>query len=82
MGKGNSKAGVKHMANKELSEEVGRYIDKYYEPGTDDIRMDEEMKSIFDKITSFRKKRKEWSLYDFVEFEKMVNHKNERDYLC
>lgn len=49
MGKGNSKAGVKHMANKELIEEVGKYIDKYYEPGTDDIKMDEEMKSIFDK---------------------------------
>ena len=47
------------MANKELIEEVGKYIDKYYEPGTDDIKMDEEMKSIFDKITSFRKKRKE-----------------------
>ena len=45
------------MANKELLEEVGRYIDKYYEPGTDDIKMDEEMKSIFDKITDFRKKR-------------------------
>lgn len=47
------------MANKELIEEVGKYIDKYYEPGTDDIKMDEEMKSIFDKITSFREKRKE-----------------------
>ena len=45
------------MANKELLEEVGWYIDKYYEPGTDDIKMDEEMKSIFDKITDFRKKR-------------------------
>lgn len=47
------------MASKELIEEVGKYIDKYYEPGTDDIKMDEEMKSIFDTITSFRKKRKE-----------------------
>ena len=47
------------MASKELIDEVGKYIDKYYEPGTDDIKMDEEMKSIFDKITSFRKKRKE-----------------------
>ena len=47
------------MASKELIEEVGKYINKYYEPGTDDIKMDEEMKSIFDKITSFRKKRKE-----------------------
>lgn len=47
------------MASKEVIEEVGKYIDKYYEPGTDDIKMDEEMKSIFDKITCFRKKRKE-----------------------
>lgn len=45
------------MANKKLLEEVGRYIDKYYEPGTDDIKMDEEMKSIFDKISDFRKRR-------------------------
>ena len=42
-----------------LIDEVGRYIDKYYEPVTDDIKMDQEMKSIFDKITKFRKKRAE-----------------------
>ena len=29
------------MANKELIEEVGKYIDKYYEPETDDVKMDE-----------------------------------------
>lgn len=46
------------MASKELIEEVEKYIDKYYKPETDDIKMDEEMKSIFDKIASFRKKRK------------------------
>ena len=46
------------MADKELIEAVGKYIDKYYEPDKDDIKMDEEMKSIFDKITNFRKKRK------------------------
>ncbi|MDO5424046.1 MAG: hypothetical protein Q4F41_10005 [Eubacteriales bacterium] len=45
------------MASKEFLEEVGKYIDKYYEPETDDIKIDEEMKSIFDKITGFRKKR-------------------------
>lgn len=45
------------MANKKLIEEVGKYIDKYYEHATDDIKIDEEMKSLFDKITSFRKKR-------------------------
>lgn len=47
------------MADKKLIEEVGKYIDKYYAPGTDDIKMDKEMKSIFDKITSLRKKRKQ-----------------------
>ena len=46
------------MADKELIEAVGKCIDKYYEPDKDDIKMDEEMKSIFDKITDFRKKRK------------------------
>ena len=40
------------MASKELIEEVGKYIDKYYEPGTDDIKMDEEMKSIFDNVNN------------------------------
>ena len=31
------------MADMELIEKVGKYIDKYYEPGTDDIKKDEEM---------------------------------------
>ena len=47
------------MANKNLIDEVGKYIDKYYEPAIDDIKIDKEMKSIFDKITKFRKKRAE-----------------------
>ena len=47
------------MPKKELLESVGKYIDKYYAPGTDDIRMDKEMKSIFQKIADFRKKREE-----------------------
>lgn len=46
------------MANTKLIEEVGRYIDKYYEPQKDDIKMDEEMKSIFDKIADLRIKIK------------------------
>ena len=45
------------MSNQKLIDEVGKYIDKYYEPVKDDIKMDKEMKSIFDKITKFRKKR-------------------------
>lgn len=44
------------MASKELLEQVGKYIDRYYEPENDDIKLDKEMKSIFDKITIFRKK--------------------------
>lgn len=47
------------MADKNLIEEVGKYIDKYYEPETDDIKMDKKMMSIFDKITKMRKKRKQ-----------------------
>lgn len=43
------------MADKKLIDSVGKYIDKYYVPGNDDIKMDDEMKSIFDKITKFRK---------------------------
>ena len=45
------------MPNKELVDAVGRYIDKYYVQGTDDIKLDKEMKSIFDKISDFRNRR-------------------------
>ena len=47
------------MADQKLIDEVGKYIDKYYEPVKDDIKMYKEMLSIFDKITRFRKKRAE-----------------------
>lgn len=47
------------MVDQKLIDEVGKYIDKYYEPVKDDIKMDKEMLSIFDKITRFRKKRAE-----------------------
>ena len=47
------------MPKQELVNAVGNYIDKYYVPGNDDIRMDKEMKSIFQKIAEFRKKRSE-----------------------
>ena len=47
------------MADQRLIDEVGKYIDKYYEPEKDDLKMDKEMISIFDKITKFRKKRAE-----------------------
>lgn len=45
------------MLKNDLIESVGRYIDKYYVPENDDIRMDKEMKSIFQRIAEFRKRR-------------------------
>ncbi len=47
------------MADQKLLDEVGRYIDRYYEPVKNDIKMDKEMISVFDKITLFRKKKAE-----------------------
>lgn len=40
------------MADQKRMDEVGKYIDRYYEPLKEDIRMDKEMMSIFDKITN------------------------------
>ncbi len=47
------------MRNQELYESVGRYIEKYYIEKQDknDIKMDKEMKSFFDRISEFRKTR-------------------------
>lgn len=45
------------MADPKLLEEVGKYIDRYYEPARDDIKLDKEILSIFDKISNFRKRR-------------------------
>lgn len=45
------------MQNKKLYEAVGKYMDKYYIEKPDDIRLDKEMKSIFDRISEFRKKK-------------------------
>lgn len=47
------------MVDQKRIDEVGKYIDKYYEPVKEDIRIDKEMMSIFDKITKLRKKRAE-----------------------
>lgn len=60
------------MSNNELIKSVGEYIDKYYVPENDDIRIDKEMKSIFQKISDFRKKRLE---------EKNQSSQNEKDTL-
>ena len=47
------------MRNQKLYESVRKYIDKYYRPVKDDIKMDSEMESIFDKITKYRNRRAE-----------------------
>lgn len=47
------------MADQKLIEEVGKYIDKYYKPTYSDIKMDQEMLSVFEKITKYREKRTE-----------------------
>ena len=57
------------MPNKELVDAVGRYIDKYYVPGTDDIKLDKEMKTIFDKISDFRNRRAKIKLEEDKKFE-------------
>lgn len=48
------------MEREKRIKEVGDYLDSHYIPGIyDDIVMDQEMKSIFNRITAFRKKRAE-----------------------
>lgn len=47
------------MVDQKLMEEVGKYIDKYYMPTYSDIKIDQEMISVFDKITKYRQKRAE-----------------------
>ena len=45
------------MTDKKRIDEVGAYIEKFYVPDNDDIKLDKEMRTIFDRITSFREKR-------------------------
>lgn len=47
------------MRDQKLYESVGKYIDKYYIDKPDDIKLDKEMKSIFDRISEFRKKKQQ-----------------------
>ena len=47
------------MASQKLIDEVDRYIDKYYQPIKDDIKIDKEILSAFEKIEKFREQRKE-----------------------
>lgn len=51
----------------ELKKDIDSYIEKYYVPENDDIRMDKEMKSIFQKITDFRRKRTETKQQEYIE---------------
>lgn len=53
------------MANKDLIAEIGRYLDQYYQPPkNDDIKLDSEMQTIFDRITYFREKRREERIHE------------------
>lgn len=38
------------MADRKLIEEVGKYIDRYYEPARDDIKIDKEMLSVLRRL--------------------------------
>lgn len=57
------------MDKQERIADVGRYIDKYYIPGNDDIEVDDvEVKGFFDKISTFlagKKKQSEESDEDY-----------------
>ena len=44
------------MADKKRIDEVGKYIAKYYVPDNDDIKLDKEMRTIFDRILLFERK--------------------------
>ena len=47
------------MEKQERIEEVGKYIEKYYVPGNDDIEVeDEHVKGFFDRITEFLESKK------------------------
>ena len=48
------------MEKQQRIEDVGKYIDKYYVPGNDDIEVDDaHVKGFFDKITEFLASKKE-----------------------
>ena len=48
------------MEKQERIQDVGKYIEKYYVPGNDDIELeDEQVKGFFDRITDFLEGKKE-----------------------
>lgn len=67
------------MANKELFEAVGKYIEKYYIPEHEDIAMDNEKKSIFQKIFGLRAKKYEVNIDDNSDYSIDENASTEFD---
>ena len=61
------------MRDQKLYESVGKYIDKYYIDKPDDIKLDKEMKSIFDRIAEFRKKKEKKKFYDEEDIDIEIN---------
>ena len=47
------------MADKKILKEVEAYVEKYYIPDNDDIKLDKEMRTVFERITAFREKKAE-----------------------
>ena len=47
------------MADKKILKEVEAYVEKYYVPDNDDIKLDKEMRTVFERITAFREKKAE-----------------------
>ncbi len=41
------------MADKKILKEVEAYVEKYYIPDNDDIKLDKEMRTVFERITAF-----------------------------
>jgi hypothetical protein len=47
------------LADKKILKEVEAYVEKYYIPDNDDIKLDKEMRTVFERITAFREKKAE-----------------------
>lgn len=58
------------MADKKILDEVGAYIEKYFVPEYDDLKLDKEICTIFDRITAFRKKRAKKRMHEEASTEK------------
>lgn len=68
------------MDKQQIIEDVGKYIDKYYVPGNDDIEVeDAQVKGFFDKITDFIASKKEKSERRFYSEDTDENTKSQED---